>query len=60
VLECPGDGNIDFVVNQADLDDWRFYADLTGQSSVYDINLDGLTNDTDESLIQSYLGIACE
>lgn len=59
VPSCPGDGNIDFVINQADLDDWRFYADLTGQSSVYDVNLDGLTNDTDQSMIQSYLGTVC-
>ena len=26
----PGDGNIDLVVNQKDLDDWAFYADSTG------------------------------
>ncbi|MBX3028174.1 sulfatase-like hydrolase/transferase [bacterium] len=59
VPDCPGDGNIDFVINQADLDDWRFYADLTGQSSVYDVNLDGLTDETDRSLIESYLGTDC-
>jgi hypothetical protein len=59
VPDCPGDGNIDFVVNQLDIDDWRFYADNGGQSSVYDINLDGLTNDTDEQMIQENLGLQC-
>src|SRR5262249_29963496 len=54
---CPGDGNIDFVVNQLDIDDWRSNAQSGGQSSWYDINLDGLTNDADENLIESNLGL---
>lgn len=59
VPPCPGDGNIDFVVDQLDLDGWRFYADSGGQSSVYDLNLDGLTNELDQAIIESHLGIDC-
>lgn len=59
VPDCPGDGNIDFVVNQLDLDDWRFYADSSGQSSVYDLDLNGLTNTDDEAIIQDHLGLDC-
>ncbi len=35
--------NIDFVVNQRDLDDWRFYSESYGFSSVYDPQPRGLT-----------------
>jgi hypothetical protein len=34
VPDCPGDGNIDFVVAQRDLDDWRSYSESYGLSSV--------------------------
>jgi hypothetical protein len=57
--ECPGDGNIDLVVDQRDLDDWRFYEQSTGLSSVYDLDLDGLTNDADEAIILQNLGRDC-
>jgi hypothetical protein len=56
---CPGDGNIDFVVNQKDLDDWRFYSKSYGLSSVYDLNIDGLTNAADKSIIRQNLGLNC-
>ena len=56
---CPGDGNIDFVVNQRDLDDWRFYSESYGLSSVYDLNLDGLTNTADRAIIEQNLGLDC-
>ena len=56
---CPGDGNIDLVVDQKDLDDWRFYSKSSGLSSVYDLNLDGLTNAADESIIRENLGRNC-
>jgi hypothetical protein len=59
VPDCPGDGNIDFVVNQLDLIDWRFYANTGGLSSVYDLNIDGLTNAADEAIIQANLGLDC-
>jgi hypothetical protein len=57
---CPGDGNIDLVVDQLDLDDWQTYTAPTwGLSSVYDINLDGLTDDVDKGMIEEYLGTDC-
>ena len=59
VPDCPGDGNIDFVVDDKDLDDWSFYNTSTGLSSVYDINIDGYTNAEDQGLIESYLGTDC-
>jgi hypothetical protein len=59
VVDCTGDGNIDFVVNQADLDNWRFYNQSYGLSSVYDLNLDGVTDSADESIINSNLGADC-
>ncbi|MGD9765640.1 MAG: sulfatase-like hydrolase/transferase [Candidatus Binatia bacterium] len=57
--ECPGDGNIDLVVDQKDLEDWSFYSQSWGLSSVYDFNLDGLTNEHDQAVIQTYLGTDC-
>lgn len=56
---CPGDGNIDLVVNQKDLDDWSSFSETGGLSSVYDFNLDGLTNAADQSLIEQNLGLNC-
>jgi hypothetical protein len=56
---CPGDGNIDFVVDGKDLVDWRFYSESYGLSSVYDLNVDGLTNAADQSIIQQNLGLNC-
>lgn len=57
--ECPGDGNIDLVVDDRDLADWRFYQQTTGLSSVYDIDIDGLTNEADEAIILQSLGRDC-
>ncbi|MEA2627165.1 MAG: hypothetical protein QOD06_3210 [Candidatus Binatota bacterium] len=59
VPDCPGDGNIDFVVDDLDLSDWRFYNQSYGLSSVYDLDLDGLTDDADETIIQQNLGRHC-
>lgn len=53
---CPGDGNLDLVVDDNDLDDWRFYAETWGLSSVFDFNLDGLTDAADEQVILDHLG----
>lgn len=58
VPSCPGDGNIDFVVDQKDLDDWRFYEPY-GLSSVYDLNIDGLTNAADQAIVDENLGLDC-
>jgi hypothetical protein len=56
---CPGDGNIDSVVDQKDLDNWSVYAETGGLSSVYDFNLDGLTNAADQSVILDNPGLDC-
>ncbi|MDP5361065.1 MAG: hypothetical protein NWP79_02805, partial [Paracoccaceae bacterium] len=42
VIDCPGDGSIDGVVDDTDLQEWEKFAKATGLSSVYDLNLDGL------------------
>lgn len=61
---CPGDGNIDGVVNAEDLKNWGRIANEWGLSSVYDAIIggvrDGLTNPADGTVIQNNLGKACE
>ncbi len=57
---CPGDGNIDGVVNAYDLYDWAQYAyGNSGRSSWFDIDMDGYTNDRDRQLIAGALGTRC-
>ncbi len=47
-VPCSGDGNLDGVVDQKDVDQFNYWANVTGsQSSWYDLNLDGLTNQND-------------
>jgi hypothetical protein len=59
--ECPGDGNIDGVVNAQDIADWRSLRALSqGKSSWYDINLDGLTDSVDLAIIRQNLGTTCK
>jgi len=59
-LHCPGDGNRDFVVDQADLDNWLELSELNGgQSSWYDINHDGKTDTADRDIIQQNFGKRC-
>jgi hypothetical protein len=70
--QCPGDGNVDGIVDQLDLEDWvifnrsRTIDGSTGKSSSwYDFNLpetdgyDGLTNHFDRKYIQDNLGRTC-
>lgn len=57
--ECPGDGTLDAIVDQDDLDGWRFYSQTYGGSSFFDFNLDGLTDARDEAIIRSRLGSKC-
>ena len=59
VIVCPGDGNIDGVVDASDLENWASYASSAGLSSVYDFNLDGLTDALDESIILKNMGLDC-
>ncbi|MGB6053786.1 MAG: sulfatase-like hydrolase/transferase [Burkholderiaceae bacterium] len=57
---CPGDGNRDLVVDQADLDNWRELSQLNGgQSSWYDLNHDGRTDAADRVIIQQNFGKRC-
>jgi arylsulfatase A-like enzyme len=53
---CPGDGNLDKVVNQADIDgvnaNW-------GQPSVFDFNNDGVTDQKDLAIAQAHFGDVC-
>ena len=55
--DCTGDGNMDRRVNQTDLDDWSTFAGLG--SSVYDLNLDGQTDDADTMVIRGNFGARC-
>lgn len=53
---CPGDGNQDGVVDAADVAHALRIAATWGGSSVYDVNLDGLTNDADVQSIRTRIG----
>ena len=60
---CPGDGNLDRVVDGRDLEEWGRIAHAWGLSSVYDFAIngvfDGLTNNLDSDVIQANLGKTC-
>ncbi|MGE4335780.1 MAG: sulfatase-like hydrolase/transferase [Pigmentiphaga sp.] len=60
VVSCPGDGNEDGVVNQQDVENWRYFSTLNeGRSSWYDFDHNGLTNEADLAIIQQNLGKRC-
>jgi arylsulfatase A-like enzyme len=45
---CPGDANLDAVVNDEDLDDQALWRSITDDTSTWwDLNRDGYTNETD-------------
>jgi hypothetical protein len=54
---CPGDINLDGVVNYLDIAEWGKYQALTGLSSWADINQDGMTDDADLAIILQNQGI---
>ncbi|MFA5489607.1 MAG: sulfatase-like hydrolase/transferase [Candidimonas sp.] len=59
-VECPGDGNLDLLVNEEDIRNWeRFSTANGGHSSWYDFNHDGLTDAADLAIIQQNLGRDC-
>jgi len=59
-VSCPGDGNRDGVVDQRDLDNWTELSQLNGgQSSWYDFNHDGKTDEADQLIIQNNIGNTC-
>jgi hypothetical protein len=59
--QCPGDGNVDGIVNQQDIDNWTLFH--KSGSSWYDFPVngiyDGLTNSQDLKIIQDHLGQTC-
>ncbi|QXP84993.1 sulfatase-like hydrolase/transferase [Methylococcus sp. Mc7] len=60
-VSCPGDGNLDLVVDGKDLQGWQQFSTLNqGRSSWYDFNLDGLTDEPDKAIIQQNLGKNCK
>lgn len=67
IIACPGDGNLDKVVDQKDLKGWKKFSSTTGattangggQSSWFDFNLDGLTDAADKQIIEDNLGKRC-
>lgn len=59
-IDCPGDGNRDGVVDSRDLDNWAYFNTHNGgRSSWYDFNLDGLTDETDRTIIETNRGLNC-
>jgi hypothetical protein len=59
---CPGDTNMNSLVNAEDLSIWQKFLNWAGtaagvlSSSIADLNFDGLTNDADKKIINSNLG----
>jgi hypothetical protein len=59
--ECAGDGNIDGVVDDQDVEDWQAFVELSGgKSSWYDLNRDGLTDAEDLQIIRENMGAQCK
>src|SRR5262249_32922069 len=55
-VACPGDGNLDKVVNR---EDFVGVQTNKGGSSVFDLNRDGLTNDLDLQIVNEHFGDVC-
>jgi Sulfatase len=58
---CSGDGNTDGVVDQQDITDCRTFEAPQGwgESSIYDLNFDGITDTSDEAIITEGMGMTC-
>jgi len=55
-LPCPGDVNLDGVVNAKDLAQMRLWMEKTNNGSTWwDINLDGVTNEKDVAIIEDLI-----
>ena len=60
VVACPGDGNLDGVVDTKDLIDLDQWAKTThGKSTWFDFNFDGLTDAADRAIVTANLGKTC-
>jgi arylsulfatase A-like enzyme len=53
---CPGDINLDGVVNEGDVEQWSMFQALSMGSSWADLDQDGLTDDTDLDIIEQNFG----
>lgn len=59
-VTCPGDGNLDLLVNADDIANWTQYSTQNGgRSSWYDFNHDGLTDAADRAIIEQNMGKDC-
>jgi hypothetical protein len=59
-VSCAGDGNLDKVVNQQDINNWTLFSQNTlSTSSWYDFDHDGITGNSDLQIIQANLGKRC-
>lgn len=59
-VSCPGDGNLDAVVDAQDLANWQYFSTLNGgRSSWYDFNHDGRTDAADRAIIEANMGRRC-
>jgi hypothetical protein len=50
-VPCTGDGNLDGVIDALDIEQLEYWQELTGYSSWYDFDLNGLTNAADLAFI---------
>ncbi len=62
-VKCPGDGNLDKVVDEQDLKNWTLFNGIattpSPSSSWYDFDFDGITGASDLLTIQKNLGKRC-
>ncbi|WP_397473371.1 sulfatase-like hydrolase/transferase [Pusillimonas sp.] len=59
-IDCPGDGNLDLVVDEQDVENWKYFSTHNGgHSSWYDFNHDGLTNEADLAIINQNMRRDC-
>lgn len=70
IAGCPGDGNRDLKVDETDLANWEELSELNkydvdgdgvevAQSTWYDFNHDGKTDEDDKAIIEANLGKEC-
>ncbi|MCH8492718.1 MAG: sulfatase-like hydrolase/transferase [Idiomarina sp.] len=62
VIDCPGDGDGNLVVDQTDVENWEYWADPErggGLASWYDLNRDGVTDEADLEIILANMGNVC-
>jgi hypothetical protein len=52
-VACVGDGNRDGVIDDLDIEQLAYWQELSGNSSWYDFDLNGLTNEADLAFITS-------